>query len=78
MTYITHQNDLKADVVGRACWLVSSNISNEGFYNSHGFKSVGEVVLGADNPDWHEGPVRVQVVSDLLRIATTWMTDIVY
>ncbi|KAJ2914545.1 hypothetical protein MD484_g5884, partial [Candolleomyces efflorescens] len=51
-----------ADLMGRACWLISSNTANEKFYNSHGFQTVGEAVLGTDNPDWHESPVRVQVM----------------
>jgi hypothetical protein len=48
---------------GEACWLGSSNIANEPFYNSHGFYTVGEAIIGNDDPNWHEAPVIVQIVS---------------
>ncbi|EAU84636.1 hypothetical protein CC1G_00155 [Coprinopsis cinerea okayama7 len=51
-----------ADILGVACWLESSNIANEPFYNSHGFKSVGNAVVGDQNPDWGEKPVIVQIM----------------
>ncbi|KAJ3525237.1 hypothetical protein NMY22_g10662 [Coprinellus aureogranulatus] len=52
-----------ADLLGDACWLVSSNIANEGFYNSHGFKGVSDIILGDNNPAWDKDPVTVRLVS---------------
>ncbi|KAH6915065.1 hypothetical protein BKA70DRAFT_1420014 [Coprinopsis sp. MPI-PUGE-AT-0042] len=43
-----------ADSLETACWLESSNILNEPFYNSHGFKTIGEAVIGDQNPTWRE------------------------
>ncbi|RXW17074.1 hypothetical protein EST38_g8777 [Candolleomyces aberdarensis] len=51
-----------ADTLGQACWLASSNILNEPFYNSRAFNTVGEFLLGEDNPNWHEKPAKVQVM----------------
>jgi len=48
-------------MLGEACWLVSSNIKNEGFYNSHGFRSVKDMEFGDA-----EKPIIVQLVSSLL------------
>lgn len=53
---------LQADTQGRASWLVSSNISNEPFYNSLGFSTRANVILGDDNPTWHKPPVVVKIV----------------
>lgn len=44
---------------------MSSNIVNEPFYNSHGFKAVSDVIVGDDNPAWNKDPVDVQVVSTI-------------
>ncbi|CAA7259604.1 unnamed protein product [Cyclocybe aegerita] len=54
-----------ADSLGQAAWLESSNVLNTGFYNSHGFYTVGEVALGEDNPKWAKNPVVVKVMSSL-------------
>ena len=35
------------------------------FYNFHGFVAVGEAYLGEGNPEWHNDPIVVQVVSAL-------------
>ncbi|KAH6915066.1 hypothetical protein BKA70DRAFT_1257881 [Coprinopsis sp. MPI-PUGE-AT-0042] len=51
-----------ADILDTACWLESSNALNEPFYNSHGFKTVGEAVIGDHNPSWHEKPFPVQIM----------------
>ena len=56
----------QADAQGRATYLVSSNILNFEFYNSHGFETVGEVYLGDDNPGWHQEPITVQLVSSII------------
>ncbi|TDL27033.1 hypothetical protein BD410DRAFT_481752 [Rickenella mellea] len=47
----------QADEQGRATWLLSSNINNTAFYNSHGFVAVGYLELGRDNPTWNKPPV---------------------
>jgi len=46
-------------------WLVSSNIANTAFYNSHGFQTIALILLGEDNPDWHAEPIVVSLVSSL-------------
>jgi len=51
-----------ADAQDRAAWLISSNNGNTAFYNSHGFFSAGEVILGNDNPTWNQAPVIVPVM----------------
>ncbi|KIM46361.1 hypothetical protein M413DRAFT_441453 [Hebeloma cylindrosporum] len=56
-----------ADAQGRAAYLSSSNVLNAGFYNSHGFKTVGEVYLGDDNPEWHQEPIILRLVSSIRR-----------
>lgn len=44
-------------------YLISSNVkANTGFYNSLGFFTVKELLLGDDNPTWKEPPVVVAVV----------------
>ncbi|TEB35776.1 hypothetical protein FA13DRAFT_1378282 [Coprinellus micaceus] len=59
---LLHKVTRLADLLGDACWLVSSNIVNEPFYNSHGFKAVSDVIVGDDNPAWNKDPVDVQVM----------------
>ena len=54
-------------MLGVACWLESSNIINEPFYNSHGFKTVGEAIIGDDNPTYHGKPFPVQIVRSFHR-----------
>ncbi|KAG9218881.1 hypothetical protein CCMSSC00406_0001005 [Pleurotus cornucopiae] len=51
----------KADTASRATYLESSNVANTGFYESHGFITVGEIVCGDDNPAWKEPPVVVKL-----------------
>ncbi|CAA7260022.1 unnamed protein product [Cyclocybe aegerita] len=51
-----------ADVMGQSSWLTSSNVANTEFYRIHGFKPVADVVLGDDNPKWHERPVVVKLM----------------
>jgi len=60
-------SSLQADAQGRAACLASSNILNTQFYNSHGFKTVGEVYLGDDNPEWHQEPIILRLVSSIHR-----------
>jgi hypothetical protein len=53
---------VKADAHGRASWLLSSNINNTGFYNSFGYITQAEIILGDDDPDWTEPPFVVTLV----------------
>lgn len=49
-----------ADRNRRASWLVSSNIGdNSAFYESLGFRTLGYIVLGDDNPAWTEEPLQL-------------------
>ncbi|KAF9482926.1 hypothetical protein BDN70DRAFT_874339 [Pholiota conissans] len=52
-----------ADERSKAMWLLSSNILNEPFYNSHGFETVGTFYVGEGNPEWTKKPIPVQIVS---------------
>ncbi|KDQ29466.1 hypothetical protein PLEOSDRAFT_1112289 [Pleurotus ostreatus PC15] len=52
----------KADAASQATYLESSNVANTGFYESHGFITVGEIVCGDDNPAWKEPPVVVKLM----------------
>ncbi|KAI0700775.1 hypothetical protein BC835DRAFT_367096 [Cytidiella melzeri] len=47
----------EADAQGRMVWLMSSNIVNTGFYNSHGFVTKVKITVGEDNPTWDRPPV---------------------
>ncbi|KAI0700774.1 hypothetical protein BC835DRAFT_366192 [Cytidiella melzeri] len=49
----------EADAQGRITWLLSSNIANTGFYNSHGFIAKAKITLGEDNPTWNRPPVEI-------------------
>ncbi|KAJ3545481.1 hypothetical protein NMY22_g2418 [Coprinellus aureogranulatus] len=51
-----------ADTRQEAFALVSINKANEGFYNFHGFQSVGEALLGEGNPAWGGPVLRVQIM----------------
>ncbi|PPQ77410.1 hypothetical protein CVT25_010992 [Psilocybe cyanescens] len=51
-----------ADISGQSIWLQSSNINNTEFYMSHGFRTVAEVCLGDDNPNWYSKPVIVPIM----------------
>lgn len=53
---------MQADKEKRPVWLISSNVVNTGFYESFGFVSKEDVVLGGENPTWTEPPVIVRVV----------------
>lgn len=60
----------QTDELGRSTFLFSSNINNTSFYNSCGFKVVGEILIGQDNPTWVRKPVVVCLVSDSSSIDT--------
>ncbi|EMD40901.1 hypothetical protein CERSUDRAFT_121532 [Gelatoporia subvermispora B] len=51
-----------ADAYGRSTWLVSSNVNNTGFYESVGFRVVGEFALGENNPTWGKAPVIIRIM----------------
>ncbi|EMD40903.1 hypothetical protein CERSUDRAFT_80554 [Gelatoporia subvermispora B] len=51
-----------ADDRGRSTWVTSSNVDNTGFYESFGFKVVGEVRMGEENPTWNKAPVIVRIM----------------
>ncbi len=54
----------QADQQGRATWLASSNVAvNTVFYNSLGFVTVKQFMLGDDNPTWEETPFPIAIVS---------------
>ena len=61
-TSSTQATLFKADAQGRSMWLFSSNTNNTEFYNSHGFFTAGNVVLGEEDPAWDEPPVIVPIV----------------
>ncbi|KAF7798331.1 hypothetical protein EIP86_009552 [Pleurotus ostreatoroseus] len=52
----------QADRERRGTWLVSSNTANEGFYNSVGFVTRGEIVVGEGNKTWGRPPVVMHLV----------------
>ncbi|KZT73054.1 hypothetical protein DAEQUDRAFT_722157 [Daedalea quercina L-15889] len=52
----------KADDLGLASWLVSSNINNTAFYESCGFVTVRQFAVGEDNPTWTKPPVVVSIM----------------
>jgi len=51
-----------ADTQGRSTWLVSSNVTNTGFYARCGFSIAGEFIVGASNPTWKKDPIVVRVL----------------
>ncbi|KAI0346912.1 hypothetical protein BDW22DRAFT_470807 [Trametopsis cervina] len=51
-----------ADTGCRDIWLLSSNIKNTGFYNSLGFFTHGEIILGEDDPSWTRPPVIINLM----------------
>ncbi|KAF9057976.1 hypothetical protein BJ165DRAFT_1521308 [Panaeolus papilionaceus] len=50
------------DFTGQTAWLQCSNTKNIPFYNQHGYETVGEVLLGDQNPTWHNHPVTVSIM----------------
>lgn len=41
---------------------MSSNVNNTGFYNSLGFVTEADILMGDDDPDWHTKPVVIKLV----------------
>ncbi|KAH9928733.1 uncharacterized protein B0H18DRAFT_247132 [Fomitopsis serialis] len=52
----------KADALGAASWLSSSNVANTAFYESCGFVVVREFAIGDENPTWMEPPIVVRIM----------------
>ncbi|KAI0811106.1 acyl-CoA N-acyltransferase [Irpex lacteus] len=52
----------QADAHGCASWLMSSNVNNTGFYNSLGFVTEADILMGDDDPDWHTKPVVIKLM----------------
>ncbi|KAI0030539.1 hypothetical protein K488DRAFT_72129 [Vararia minispora EC-137] len=53
-------NPSKAAKHGHKVWLLSSNLKNSPFYQSHGFEVVGVLAVGDSDPDYHGEPIRVE------------------
>ncbi|GLB42479.1 putative acetyltransferase (GNAT) domain containing protein [Lyophyllum shimeji] len=51
-----------ADWAGQSTWLQSSNVANTAFYERHGFETLAIVLLGDENPTWHEKPVVMSIM----------------
>lgn len=47
----------RADKERRSSYLISSNTANTEFYNSHGFFTLAETVVGDNNPSWKGAPI---------------------
>lgn len=58
-------NSRQADAEGRATHLTSSNMKNVPFYESLGFKIVGEILLGDDDPTHDGPPIHVPLVCNV-------------
>ncbi len=56
------ERTFQADAHGLASWLMSSNVNNTGFYNSLGFVTEADILMGDDDPDWHTKPVVIKLV----------------
>ncbi|KAF5326698.1 hypothetical protein D9619_004498 [Psilocybe cf. subviscida] len=52
----------RADEESRSCWLASSNVANDGFYNSHGFFAAVSFFVGDENPECSKKPVLLQIM----------------
>lgn len=76
-----HKDSLwQADVQQCSTWLTSSNVVNTKFYESCGFLTVAEILLGDNNPMWGKPPIVVPVVgvplpSCLTRVLNLWFLD---
>lgn len=56
------ERTFQADAHGCASWLMSSNVNNTGFYNSLGFVTEADILMGDDDPDWDTKPVVIKLV----------------
>ncbi|KAF8812269.1 hypothetical protein BYT27DRAFT_7159461 [Phlegmacium glaucopus] len=52
-----------ADLMGQTTMVQSNDLHKTEFYKVHHFKSVADVVLGDQNPRWHDMPVTIKIVS---------------
>jgi len=53
----------QADLMGQTTMVQADDHHKINFYKAHGFKSVADVVLGNQNPRWHDVPVTIKIVS---------------
>lgn len=51
-----------ATLQDRPTVLVCSNVANTTFYESHGFTTIAETLIGDDDPTWREKPFTVKVM----------------
>ncbi|KAF9534733.1 hypothetical protein CPB83DRAFT_901698 [Crepidotus variabilis] len=49
------------DLSGQTSWVHALD-SNEGFYNFHGFQTMGSITIAEENPEWHEDPFTLIVM----------------
>ncbi|KAH9928721.1 uncharacterized protein B0H18DRAFT_246915 [Fomitopsis serialis] len=54
--------NVRADELGLASWLSTSNIKNTAFYEHFGFATVHEYMVGEANPNWARPPVVVKIM----------------
>ncbi|KAH9838324.1 uncharacterized protein C8Q71DRAFT_722536 [Rhodofomes roseus] len=52
----------RADELGCASWLMSTDTAYTPFYEALGFVVVKEVLMGEDNPAWTDKPVAIQIM----------------
>ncbi|TFK71807.1 hypothetical protein BDN72DRAFT_957825 [Pluteus cervinus] len=52
-----------AKLTHKAIWLHTSNPAHHRFYETHGFRRVARLVIGDQNPNWHEPPVITYILS---------------
>lgn len=53
---------VQADSIGCASWLLSSNVANTRFYESWGYVTVKEIMIGENNATWKKPPFPVLIV----------------
>lgn len=53
-----------ADAQGRATFLISTDVNNTLFYESHGLVTVADVWVGDDAPTWDKKPFVINAVSN--------------
>ncbi|KAI0048029.1 hypothetical protein FA95DRAFT_1558417 [Auriscalpium vulgare] len=51
-----------ADAAERPTWLISSNVINKEFYESFGYKSVADIVIGDEDPDYDDEPFVISLM----------------
>ncbi|KAF8663375.1 hypothetical protein AX16_000950 [Volvariella volvacea WC 439] len=51
-----------SNLTSRAIWLRSTKPENLRFYEKRGFRVASSVVIGDQNPEWHEAPVIMHIL----------------